>query len=600
MINPGSRDQLLRYAAASQLERVRDVTGHTHARFCAALPRWKDPGNFERALRAPSYELLQHLDDRILALVPKLDYAGGLSALSVRLGRIGGLDVLTARLPPSWRREVLARPIGDDLDILAKASGLLAELRAAPDNAQQVADRHHNILDELVQRLILLGVSPPTPRNVDALLILGSIAGTGAAFEVVERHLEQALLSNPLNFRVWRALTSVVRVLDQDEERSTNLDVVSPWIQAQVAAAEELQRSSLFPARSLDIELCIAIPESWSSPKEDDWVNRALELRAANPEATLRERGTAAHGMWRRALRIGDRTYLEETERFLRALADQFEEEAQAGDDLSGLSWVAVTLRGNLDERVAVSSQWPRGGRPYIDLVLQALNELPVDSRAFPKPLQKDTRTLVEHSLLQNAGVIRRHSIDALAAGGWGHKLIPVYAKVINDERTETWLRCRALFALSFLQDRSRAMSTQLERSCKHAEARLTRSYSNGVEPTRGAIAEMHAALFAVGDVFGPAGSDPIVVQLRKNLDTMIDRSLAMSNKGDARLFPLGRAAAYVLAMILQSGDTSARDKFNEYKDTHRDATVQNLCNWALKRFDRSANVRPVYEIVFP
>ena len=42
-------------------------------------------------------------------------------------------------------------------------------------------------------------------------------------------------------------------------------------------------------------------------PAKDDWVSQALLARARNNEATIRERGTAAMGLWQRALAEGRR-----------------------------------------------------------------------------------------------------------------------------------------------------------------------------------------------------------------------------------------------------------------------------------------------------
>src|SRR4029453_1329128 len=53
-------------------------------------------------------------------------------------------------------------------------------------------------------------------------------------------------------------------------------------------------------ARSLDLELAIAIPGSWTTPT-NDWAAQLLVQRASDPGANLRERGTAAFGLWERA-----------------------------------------------------------------------------------------------------------------------------------------------------------------------------------------------------------------------------------------------------------------------------------------------------------
>ncbi|MCA1702697.1 MAG: hypothetical protein LC808_05275 [Actinobacteria bacterium] len=597
LIASGWRDRLLHYAAAAQLEWIRQSTGYTYERVCATLPKWTNPANFSRVLRSPPIELLEYLDDRILSLDPRLSSTGGLAALSVRLGREGSLDLLAARLPPAWRNEVMQSPATSEIQVLNKASGLLAELRSVPDNTHQVAARNKHLLDEMVKRLILIGAAPPTPRHVDALILLGSIAGTGTAFEEVERNLEKNLRENPLGFRIWRAVTAIVRTHNEPHRRPhTPPEAVQPWVREQVEAADERRDQSLYPARSLDLELFIATPLQWSVPSGgDDWIDAALRRRAQNETATVRERGTASHGLWRRALRCDDPEYRGRTEAFLRTLVGRFREEAQAGDNFHGLRWVAATLESNLDCRVRTTTTWPDDGRHYIALVRNAVTAALLED--LPTRIRPDTELFIEHSLLQNSGVIRRQAIDALAAGGWGCKIVPVYAHILNDPACESWLQCRTLLALSFLQERTRTVSAQLERSCKRAESKLMR---NGApeSTTRGVVAEMHAALFAVGDCFGSVGAEALGGRLRTKLDTQLTRLLALSDQGHPDLFPIARAATYVLATTLQNGDLGTKEALHQQSQTHHDPLTKSLSEWAYSRFDRAGHVRPVHEMV--
>jgi hypothetical protein len=392
-------------------------------------------------------------------------------------------------------------------------------------------------------------------------------------------------------------VTSVVRVLDQDPEHRTRPEDVVEWVKDQVDEAEARRVRSLFPARSLDLELCIAIPPQWSPPGDRDWVDAALRRRVVNEAATMRERGTAAHGLWRRALRMDDRDYRDQTEGFLRSLVGQLREEAGRDAGLTGLSWVAETVESNLNRGTAVSGQWPAAGQQYVDRVRAALADLSDDPNYLPPSIREGTKTLVEHALLQNAGVMRRHALDALAVGGWGEAVRPVFSRILNDPDADSWLKCRALFAVSFVQDRSRKMINQIERSCKQAEHALTRAMSEQVAVPRAAVSEMHAALFAAGDCFGVAGGESGAKRLRNSLDTMLDRLLKLSDVPNADLHPVGRAAAYFLAMTLQSGDAEAREKLTRYRDDHCDRAVRELCSWALRRF-RGSNVLPIHEIV--
>ena len=60
----------------------------------------------------------------------------------------------------------------------------------------------------------------------------------------------------------------------------------------------------MYAGRSLDLELAISVPAEWSPP-DDDWVGETPLERAWNNNATIRERGTAAMGLWQRAMTCG-------------------------------------------------------------------------------------------------------------------------------------------------------------------------------------------------------------------------------------------------------------------------------------------------------
>ncbi|MFB9359432.1 hypothetical protein [Actinoplanes nipponensis] len=588
-------DQLLHYAAAAQLEHVRSETGYTHEKVGKNLGI--DKTNFARLLQNPTDDFLHDLDEAVMTLVPALDRTGGLSALAVRLRRLGTRNALTARLPPRWRRRVLRRQASDELDWLSKASGLLAKLLAVPDHAKQVCERNSAELSDIVQRLILIGAAPPTPDNIDALIMLGSIAGTPAAFDVVGPTLEQALSTHPLGFRMWRSVTSIVRL---NETEADAAPIIRPWVQAQVEAAEEWRARSLFPARSLDLELAIVVPAAWSPAGEDDWVSQALRERSKNTEATVRERGTAAFGLWQRALRGDDAGHQAETARFLRGLIDDFKAEAEAGDVLLGLNWVATTLAQSIEGKNAVPPGWPPTEDPCLRTVRAAAAAL--RSPSVPTPILEPTKRLIEHALLQNAGVYRRNAVDTLLAGGYTGPVISALNLALTNVNTQAWLKCRALFVISFLQDRERNTELILGKACKRAKKQFDASLTHGAPVPRSIASELHDALFAVGDCFGAVGAQAQSRRLRhlldKDLDDLLLRTKDLLRRPDAdtALVRVARGAAYLVAVTAQTGDRTSKPMLESLAD-HPDSATKDLAEWALKRFDaRGDRVRPLYD----
>ena len=171
-------------------------------------------------------------------------------------------------------------------------------------------------MELLVRRLILISVAPPTSRNYDAQMLLGMLASY--AFELMRDRLEFELRYSPLGFRVWRAITKLVMLGEGGE----HTEALRAWVRRLIRASEELRTRSLNASSSLDLELAISVPAAWSPPG-DDWAGEALLTRARNNKATMRERGTAALGLWQRA--IGEeRPGLEKTETELRGLIAEF------------------------------------------------------------------------------------------------------------------------------------------------------------------------------------------------------------------------------------------------------------------------------------
>ncbi|MFI7487751.1 hypothetical protein ACIBXA_05135 [Micromonospora echinaurantiaca] len=580
--------QLLHYAAAAQLEQVRAATAITNDQVAQYMK--VDKGTFSRMLRDLSDpERLRQLDDIILTVVPELDRTGGLSSLAVRLRRMD-IGIAASAMPAHRRRRMLKRPPVDELDVLAKASTLLFKIRRVPGLAKQVCERNAAELDDVVQRLILIGAAPPTPDNVDALILLGSLAGvTDFAFQVIEHSLERALANHPLGFRMWRAVTTIVRLNDANPY---SVQSIKPWVQAQLEAAEERRERSLFPARSLDLELAIAIPPHWSEPGEENWADDVLRRRADNTRATVRERGTAAMGLWERAVRLGDDDHLVRTERYLRQLIKSYREEVDGGDALAGLGWVATALEQALNGGEAVPTGWSGGDEPCLGVVRSAVATL--ETGFLPPAILRSTQYLVEQALLQNAGQHRRNALDTLLAGGYTKPVINALNKALTHQQSEEWLRCRALFAISFLQDRERGTEQILNRACERAKYHFDwhLRQSNGVP--RGVVSEMHAALFAIGDCFGAVGAEEPARRLRNRLNPQLEDLLEKS-AADASLHRVARAAAYLVAVTAEGGDGTSRPLLERVVH-HPDRATAELGEWALRRFEKD-KVKPLHEM---
>ena len=152
--------------------------------------------------------------------------------------------------------------------MLVQASALLAAFMAADkmDTAgRSVADvrnRYRDEMDQLVHRLILISVAPPTTMNHDAQILLGSLASY--AFDQMRDQLDYQLRYSPMGFRVWRAITKLVKLTT----RSEHAGALQSWVRGLIRDSEELRRNSLYAGRSLDLELAISVPAEWSPPGE--------------------------------------------------------------------------------------------------------------------------------------------------------------------------------------------------------------------------------------------------------------------------------------------------------------------------------------------
>src|ERR1700733_1784091 len=365
-----SVNQLLSYATAGQLAQLlRERPDVSQAKVAYAAGLGGNPRNAGAALTTavrdgPTDKQLQGLDEIISALAPDLDGTGGLCSLALRMSGEQRDHIqrqqhdqikssVIAHVPASWTSNILREFPDDDHDVLIQASALLSAFRAAErmhDGRGSVArlrDRYRQEIGWLVPRLILLTEVPPAARNYDAQILLGSLASY--AFKLMKPHLENELRHSPLGFRVWRSITKLVTLSRADSEHT---DELKSWVRELIRDSEELRLNSLYAGRSLDLELAISVPPAWSPPGQD-WVGEALFTRATNPFATLRERGTAAMGLWQRAIKE-KRPDLEETEKKLRDLSKQFRDHPDRQDVPAGLRWIAATLEQVIDQRVAV------------------------------------------------------------------------------------------------------------------------------------------------------------------------------------------------------------------------------------------------------
>jgi hypothetical protein len=609
--NISSVNQLLSYAAAGQLAQLRKhQPPPSQAKVAYAAGLGGNPRNAGAALSAalrnkgPTDKHLQGLDEIMGALEPDLDGTGSLSSLALRMSgeRRDHLKVerhdqiknsVIAHIPPSWTSKILKDPADDDFGVLIQASALLSAFRAADrmnDRRGSVArlrDRYSNEIALLVPQLILLTEVPPTSHNYDAQILLGSLASY--AFRLMVPHLDRELRESPLGFRVWRSVTKLVTLSREENEHT---DELKAWVRQLIRDSDELRVDSLYAGRSLDVELAISIPPTWSPP-DDDWVGEALFARATNPVATIRERGTAAMGLWQRAIRH-ERPDIDEIETKLRGLVTELRDHPDRKDAAAGLRWIAATLEQVIDQRTPVCNDWPKVDEPWLQHVLDAAEEL--NGLGLPDQLKAGTKSLFRHMILQNAGVYRRQAIETMITSGWSGPVIRALEILLRHEPEESWLRIRALFALGFLQ-RPSLVENVLANACRQAYANLGKDLDAEGAPPRARRTEMHTALFAAGDSFGVPGAERQAKRVRDSLRPVLT-GLAVREGG-----PVGsdcrpiRAAAYMLTATAQPSEEGKKDFSQELLEKlsdHPDKATAGLSKWALDfRFDPDGGTRP-------
>ena len=611
-------NQLISYATSAQLEQVtrqRDDVSLRKIAQAASLGGTPDAAAaaLTKSLRAgPSPGQLQQLDEIIGALVPELEDTGGLCSLALRLTTTRHDTIrgsLTAHVPPSWTRKIFNNASPDDLGVLIQASALLSAFQAADKmqvdrsaGAKNVAartvaairDRYRAEIPLLVRRLILISVGPPTPRNIDAQVMLGSLATY--AFDMMRPILEKELRYSPLGFRVWRAITKLVKLSPHEGALAEELQ---SWVRPLIEASEDLRKRSLYAGRSLDLELAAIIPRAWS-PANDDWVARALLTRARNKEATIRERGTAAMGLAARAFSHEEPDKALESN--LRDLIDEFQDPDDRPDARAGLEWVAATLQQAIEEREPVCNNWPHVDAPWFEHVQEATAAL--DNMGIPVHLLVGTKCLFQHMLLQNSGVYRRQAVETLCTSGWSDPIARALGILLQKEQHESWIRIRALFALGFLQRRNELIEEELVAACQQARANLdlTQIQNGNKPPRRAHVTEMHTVLFAVGDCFGTPGAEESARRIRNRLRGILTDLASLEGDTALAMRRATRAAAYLLTVCAQprqDGKPDLSEELLERLRHHPDPETVKLSEWALSfLWADDGTVRPLLSAV--
>jgi hypothetical protein len=294
-------------------------------------------------------------------------------------------------------------------------------------------------------------------------------------------------------------------------------------------------------------------------------------------------------GLWQRAIANPQ----QDTDRVaadLQPLIAQFEGPAMRQDAHAGMSWVATTLRHVIANEAGVCNTWPETDEPWMQNVDDAVGQL---EGGIPPEILPATKTLLRHSLVQNAGIYRRQAIEAIVAGGWTGPVARAFERFLELEHTESWLRIRALFGLGFLQHRDRGVQNALAAACDYAFLNLSDNSS------RAQVAEMHSALFAVCDCFGAAGvPEHDVRRMRKSIEEVLENLVNGPLTNSEKMFPVSRATAYLLTfMILPKGNRSedlAEILLRKLRN-HPDGATRDLSRWALEnRIDETGAVRPL------
>ncbi len=597
-----SASQLLRYAAAGQLERLHRDRGITQGKIARAAGLGRAPSTHAPALTTAlrqglSARQLSSLDEIIGALDPRVDGTGGLSSLALRLSAEQRHEMkgssLTARIPPGWTMKTVTDVPADEVGVLIQASALLSEFITVdkldmPGAVTEIRGRYRSEMDLLVRRLILISVAPPTSRTYDAQILLGMLASY--AFELTRDRLEAELRDSPMSFRVWRAITKLV-MLSKGGEQTEGL---RQWAARLLGDAGELRNRSLHAGYSSDLEFAVMVPAAWS-PGGRDWVGDALWARARDNNATIRERGTAAMGIWERAV-SGDRPDLPAIEKQLGGLITEFRDARTRPDAAAGLAWIADTLELAIATRQPVCNTWPQVGYEWFRHVQEAADHL--DNADVPAHLLAGTKSLFRHMILQNAGVYRRQAIETVVTSGMNRAVARALGHLLKIEENEPWLRIRAQAALGFMQVHDYQAEMDLTTACVQAHQKLDPyATPDDPQPPRSQVTELHASLFAVGDCFGVTGAEERAAEAREKLRYVLTDLATMEGDRANRLRRPARAAAYLLTVTAQprvGGKEDLSQVLLEKLSQHKDPVTSKLSQWALSfRFAADGTIRP-------
>jgi hypothetical protein len=592
-----SPDQLLGYATAGQMAQVfrrrPDLSQARIARGARFGRTAADAGAIlSAALRKGlTPDQVQRLDEVISTVDAQLEGTGGLSSLALRLGTRKRDDRLfTAQVPMSWTSGLLKSAPVEEVDVLVQASALLQAFRAAEtvDPAgRSLADlcgRYAREADLLTRRLIAVSTGPPTPVSYDAQAMLARLANY--TFTAMREHLESELRYSPLGFRVWRVITQLVRLKAGGVEDAE----LRAWVRHLLVDSEEHRRRSLNAGAAFDLELAISVPPAWSPP-DNDWASAVLDTRMRNKDATIRERGTAAMGLWQRAIIQGQPAVIR-TRDALAELITQFRDPGSRPDAGGGLRWVAATLEQVIEEQVPVCNHWPSIDEPWFRYLQDAAEEISFSS--IPEQLEAGTKNLFRHMVMQNASPYRTLATETLVTSGWTEPVASALGRFLRTETEESWIRIRALVALGSLRRPDRVVAEDLTRACQHAYSNLELDE----QPTRSSRSEMSAALFAVADCFGVAGAEEPANSVREALRPILTALATAEEPRALMLRRPTRAAAYLLAVTAQHRGSSEKDfseDLLEQLSHHADPVTARLSRWALNvRFAPDGTTRPM------
>jgi hypothetical protein len=590
-------ESLIRYAVAAQLALLpKDISQRRVGKVLSG-----GATNLSHALAGKakfSSQMLRELDEAVDTVATERGHVAGLAQFGIRMRGLRDRSSLTASIPPAWTAGEGHGDIGDtddELHVLAEASNLLRRFLIAhrlSRGSGSIRDIHRAEIEAVVDRLILIAGVPPTPRNVEAQILLGSLAKY--SFELTLERIEHTLRNHPLGFRAWRSLTKLLLLSVEEDDEFVNKGLRAR-LGRLLKEANKMRANSIYPGRSLDLELAISIPPDWlqtpSGGKQPASVSEMLMERAKNSEASLRERATAAMGLWERAALHGRASDPHVVER-MKTLMQTFEAEQVTRPDIaSGLRWVNATIEQVMRNDVPVCNDWPVVDEPWFEPITEAADLLEQDN--VPAWILPGTKQLFMHILLQNAGVQRRKAIDTLTAGGWVEPVVRALASVLRDDRTESWVRIRAIFALGFMQHRSTTSTETLIAACETAYREVRRADG---KLALSVINELHTALFAIGDAFGVPGWEQQALQVRTRLEPML-RDLVENRVSDAEFYLVARGLVYTLTFTAQSAGR-AEDLSKELLSKlteHPDDVTARFAQWALSfRFGENGEVYPI------